>query len=315
LVFTPFSIIPYARLWPFCQAWAAHASYRSCLPSIRSVLEHRNFGSPDLIWTANPGSSVLKKQFPKARLVFQVVDYYPAFSGDSIRRIERTDYHNADHIFVIGHMLKDYITGEHGIDPDHVTVLGQGVFLERYQGQSVMPADLRGIRPPIGIWVGVLSKGDPGLFTAAAEALEVTGGSLVLIGPEAPWATALAQQYPNVHLIGPRSPEVVPDYLRHADLGLMLYDRTRQEVYVGQNPLKLYEYAAAGLPVLSTHHDEYRHLNPPVRTVMDSAEVRHAIPEMLANREALARASLDFVSKRSWQSIYRCAADIIEQLD
>jgi hypothetical protein len=95
----------------------------------------------------------------------------------------------------------------------------------------------------------------------------------------------------------------------------MLYDRTRQDVYVGQNPLKLYEYAAAGLPVLSTHHDEYRHLDPPVRVVTNEEQIQQAIPTMLADRATLVSASLDFVSTRSWQSIYRRAADIIAQLD
>ena len=46
---------------------------------------------------------VLKKIFPKSLMIYHVIDYYPAFLGERIRNIEKNDYNQADHIFVIGH--------------------------------------------------------------------------------------------------------------------------------------------------------------------------------------------------------------------
>jgi glycosyltransferase involved in cell wall biosynthesis len=314
LVFTPFSLVPYSRFWPLSTRTAAHRSFRSCQPSIATVLDEAGFGEPDVIWTANPGSGVLKDLFPSARLVFQVVDYYPAFSGPAITKIERDDYRRADRIFVIGDALRRYVVEECGADPARVSVLGQGVALERFAKDLSCPAELRNLRGPIGIWVGVLAKGDPELFETAARALAVRGGTLVLIGPEAPWAAQLSERIPNVLLLGARSPEEVAGFLVHSHIGLMLYDRQRADVYRGQNPLKLYEYCGAGLGIVSTPHEEYRYQSVPAEIVNETGDVAAAIDRVLATLQDRRRSALEFASVRSWEGVFDKARGDVEKL-
>ncbi len=303
LVFTPFALSPYSKVWPLSSAAAARRSYRSCVPSIASTLDRCGFGAPDVIWTANPGSGVLKRMFPAAKLVFQVVDYYPAFAGPAIDEIERYDYRAADHVLVIGEALKRHVLS-YGIPESRVTVLGQGVDHARFSRSTGRPPEYRGMQGPIAVWVGVLSKGDPGLFDAVARRLGSSGGHLVLIGPGAEWADALAARCPHVVTLGPRRPDEVPAYLEHADVGLMLYDRERPEVYVGQNPLKLYEYAAAGLAIVSTPHDEYRYLDVPAVVVDSEQSAAAAIDEALAELDGLRRRSREFASAYSWDRVF-----------
>ena len=303
-VFTPLSLIPYSKVFPFDQKWAAQASYLSCWPTIKSTLQKVDF-QPDIIWSANPGSIALRKIFPKARFFFQVVDYYPAFSGAAIKKIERADYHGSDHIFVIGDTLKEYLRTDHNIEEGKITVLGQGVFTEAYQQELSKPIEYEGLAGPIAVWVGVLNKCDPGMFEECARVLSSLGGTLVLIGPTSSWESELIGKYGNVISLGPKTPDQVPAYLQHASIGLMLYDQTKQEVYKGQNPLKLYEYAAAGLPILSTPHDEYAYIDPPALIVDKESDVEPMLKKALANREALGEDSREFVSDRDWQKIYK----------
>jgi glycosyltransferase involved in cell wall biosynthesis len=54
----------------------------------------------------------------------------------------------------------------------------------------------------------------------------------------------------NVHLLGPRAYRELPDVLRGADAGLIPYTLNRLTASVF--PMKVYEYLAAGLPVVST---------------------------------------------------------------
>jgi glycosyltransferase involved in cell wall biosynthesis len=61
--------------------------------------------------------------------------------------------------------------------------------------------------------------------------------------------TALAAQ-PNIHLLGKRTYEQLPDVLRAADVGLIPY--ARNELTESIFPMKVYEYLAAGLPVIAT---------------------------------------------------------------
>ncbi len=303
-VFTPMSLVPYSARWPFNTPAAAHWSYQSCLPSVRRQLRRGGYGEPDLIWSANPGSIALRRCFPRAHFVFQVVDFYPAFAGRAVHHVEREDYRGADHILVIGHALRQYIVDEHGIDPAKITVLGQGVFLDDYAASLPVPTDIASLPRPLGIWVGVVAKADEELFRAAAAALHAHGGSLVLIGPQTPWSLRLSLEGPNVHTFGPRASELVPAYLSAADVGLMLYDRTRGSVYRGQNPLKLYEFAAAGLSIVSTPHDEYEYLRPPALIVHCADDVRAAVDRALLERDDLRRRSLEFAALHSWRAAF-----------
>ncbi|MFC1775875.1 hypothetical protein ACFL3I_00865 [Pseudomonadota bacterium] len=310
-VINPFSLVPLRDKFPFRSYGAASASYKLCFPSVRRLLRKGGMKDPDVIWASKPGSSVLKKMFPNAKLVMQVVDYYPAFRGDYIKAIEKMDYQLADHIFLIGYALVPYLTEELNIPKEKITVLGQGVSTDLYATLAELPTEYETIKGPRAVWVGVLDKCDPGLFKEAARKLGEVGGSMVLIGPEAEWAHELSRQTDNVHLIGPKASEDVPAYLQHADIGLMLYDRKRASVYKGQNPLKLYEYAAAGLSILSTPHEEFKQLNPPVLQISAENEIGGAIGYALKNRAKLTGECLEFAEKHAWSNVYAIARDKI----
>ena len=78
--------------------------------------------------------------------------------------------------------------------------------------------------------------------------------SIVLVGPrgagDPTGDLSPLDKAPNIHMIGPRPANDLPQVLRGADIGLIPYainDLTRSVF-----PMKVYEYLAAGLPVLAT---------------------------------------------------------------
>lgn len=78
--------------------------------------------------------------------------------------------------------------------------------------------------------------------------------SFALVGPVGPGdphtnVSALAAE-PNIHLLGRRSYAELPNVLRAADAGLIPY--ARNELTNSIFPMKVYEYLAAGLPVIAT---------------------------------------------------------------
>jgi glycosyltransferase involved in cell wall biosynthesis len=78
--------------------------------------------------------------------------------------------------------------------------------------------------------------------------------SFALVGPVGPGepdadiSAILAE--PNIHLLGPRRYDELPDVLRAADAGLIPYARNTLTDSIF--PMKVYEYLAAGLPVVAT---------------------------------------------------------------
>ncbi|SLN59243.1 Putative teichuronic acid biosynthesis glycosyltransferase TuaH [Roseovarius albus] len=296
--------MPVRDVWPLNTRAASYLKYSLMMPSLQSRVMSEGRSAPDLIWTTVPGSvAALKKCFPQAQIVFHVVDYYPAFRGPAVVPLERQDYSLADAVYVIGTSLKTYLLNDLDVPASKVTVLGQGAELEIYQAETLIPDEMAHLPHPRAVWCGVLAKGDPGLFTALATELKARGGSLILIGPEAPWADDLARHMPDtIALLGSKAPVDLPRYLKAADLGVMLYDRGRQEVYRGQNPLKLYEYTAAGLPVLSTAHDEFETLNPPVAQIAQEEDVPVAVEAILADMDCQQVQVSAFALQHSWQA-------------
>jgi hypothetical protein len=82
----------------------------------------------------------------------------------------------------------------------------------------------------------------------------------------------------------------------------MLYDRGKKEIYEGQHPLKLYEYAAAGLPTLSTYHREFDSLQPPILHVNTENEVQQALEQISKNPLPWIKKMIAFSEEHSWQN-------------
>lgn len=314
---SPASLIPFMASGPFGHSFVPELAYRTTFPSLYKQVMQRGSGEPDVIWTATPGSSVLKHVFPRAKLVFQVVDFYAGFeNAGSDRRIaalEQRDYNRADHIFSIGHQLKQHLCSNYSVPEDKVTVLGQGVFHERFEKARELPAPptIAKLPHPRAVWVGWMDKIDPQLFAAARDAVRQLGGSMVLIGAENEWSREFSAGGtagdPPIAALGQLPPEEVAKILVHCDIGLMLYDQSKKEIYRGQNPLKLYEYAAAGLPTVSTPHDEFEHLRPPIKVVSDEESTREAMDRICKTRHASTKSMGVFSKRFSWQNVFTLA--------
>jgi glycosyltransferase involved in cell wall biosynthesis len=111
------------------------------------------------------------------------------------------------------------------------------------------------------------------------------------IGPGEPHADISAiAGVPNIHLLGPRSYAELPDVLRAADAGLIPYAQNTLTESIF--PMKVYEYLAAGLPVVATPL-------PALAAVTDIATAPDAqgIVELLD--EALAEDSPEHRAERS----------------
>jgi glycosyltransferase involved in cell wall biosynthesis len=124
-------------------------------------------------------------------------------------------------------------------------------------GARPAPADVRDLpRPLVGYVGGLNDKLDQALVAGVAAALPEA--TFVLVGPLETRVSAL-RACANVRLLGPRPHEVVPDYLKAFDVGLVPYRLTGYTGHV--YPAKVNEYLAMGLPVVSTDLREMRRLN------------------------------------------------------
>jgi glycosyltransferase involved in cell wall biosynthesis len=123
-------------------------------------------------------------------------------------------------------------------------------------GSLDIPADVAGLKRPILGFVGHIQYWiDLKLIRFLAE--QRRDWSFVLVGPTGPLArTDLVKGLPNVHFTGRKDEAQVAAYLQSFDCCLNPY--ITGDLANHCSPLKLYEYLAAGKPVVSTDMPEAR---------------------------------------------------------
>ena len=123
------------------------------------------------------------------------------------------------------------------------------------------------------------------------------------------WRTLLAM--PNVHYLGMVQVSQVPDYLKGFDVGLMPYRQNRHAEHI--NPLKLYDYLAAGLPIASTDIPAAREFSRHVHLADGSQNfvqaVRAALADSTPERRQLRRS---VARQHSWEARVEQLSDLIQ---
>lgn len=188
------------------------------------------------------------------------------------------------------------------------TIVKNGVDLDVFQSNGSRPEDL-----PKGTIIGYIgsvdSRLDYGLLTAIAKAYSQC--HLVFLGRimDEKSASQLAQ-LPNVHLLGQRPVDQLGNYLQAFDIGLIPF--VKNDLTAGIYPLKINEYLALGVPVVSTHFADLtdfesicqiaENINDFIQKINIELNKNH--PLDISNRK-------DFASQNTW---HKRAVQLLELL-
>jgi glycosyltransferase involved in cell wall biosynthesis len=234
-----------------------------------------------------------------ARLVYDVIDALDVFPYPR-RRLERDHARalsRAEAVFAVSRPLLEEVRR---IRPDAIS-LPNGVEMARFErppDPAAVPEAIslsRRAGRPIAGYIGALARWVDGdlLWQLAAsrpdwdffllgETLDDSLSGLLDRAPE------------NLKFLGPRPYATIPSILASFDVGLIPFRTGREGFHA--SPIKLYEYLAAGLPVLSTPLPESAEI-PEVETALDARGFAQALDRALARRRlpefrarALARA-------------------------
>jgi O-antigen biosynthesis protein len=122
--------------------------------------------------------------------------------------------------------------------------------------------------------------------------------SFVLIGPILVDVSVLRDES-NVLLLGPRPYSTLPGYLKGLDVATIPF--LMNELTRNADPIKLYEYLAAGLPVVSTDMPQVRRFQPVIEVAHSVDDFEQAIEQALNDRSELAvEARVAEARKHSW---------------
>ena len=221
-----------------------------------------------IIWLSRPGMSTFPGSFNEKLVIYHVVDEYLAYPGVSIEvreTLERSEKHllkKSDLVIVVSEKLLK----RKKLHNKNTILVPNAVDYESYNAalssDKSQPSDIVNLPRPLIGYSGLISRRlDLGLIEYIAATHHEY--SLVFIGKvndkgcEAQMARL--RQMGNVHFLGLKDVVQVPYYVKEFDVGIVPY--VINEETENLSALKLYDFLAVGLPIVTTNFPAVKEFN------------------------------------------------------
>lgn len=293
-----YSLAPSAAQLELLQASLAALLQWSGTTSATSIVQH-------------PYWRTLATMVPSPRLVYDCMDHHAGFADNSaeILRSEADLVRAADLVVVTSEALRQEVVA----DAREVVVIRNAAdyaFFER-RPETVFE-DTRG-RRIIGYYGAIAEWFDLDLLRAVA--VEHPQALVVLIGADTVGAQAALGDLENVQLVGEIPYADLPFWLHGFDVCLLPFKRNA--LTNATNPVKVYEYLAAGKPVVSVDLPEMVQFDGLVDVADDSDAFLAAVGRILEQWDspALPARRQAFASEQTWAGRAAALDEAIRGLD
>lgn len=307
-IFSPPVILPFGNMYRFINRF----NQRILSTGLGRV--YRELGlKPTLCWTYLPNT--VDMSLPaELTLVYDCADEHTAFPGlinkETVSRMEKELFARAGASLVSARELyqrkidfsPSLVVVPNGADVAH--------FNSALKPELVAPEEVASLPRPVIGYIGAVSAWlDQELLAAVARTHPEW--TVVLIGPVDTDISALAA-WPNVRLLGRKNYNRLPAYLKSFDVTVIPFKLN--ELTRGVNPVKLYEYLAAGKPVVSSDLPEVRPFGPLVAVACDPDEfVKKVEKELACNSPERVTERLRVAEQNSWEARTASAEEVIEK--
>jgi glycosyltransferase involved in cell wall biosynthesis len=242
--------------------------------TVRRVMRKEGIKNP-VTWFHIPHLPQLVGSLGQRTAVYCCIDDYSALPGVdevAVRALDDETTRRADVVFLASDTLLEakrtlnpntYVS-PHGVDLAH--------FSRALELAGPVPADIAHLYGTVVGFFGLIEKWiDLDLVNYLAE--RRPDWQFVLVGRVAVPADQVPVR-PNIHYLGVRPYETLPDYGARFDAAIIPYRLTRQVLHA--NPIKLREYLAMGKPVVSVS-------TPQIDKYADVVNIARSPEEFLAH--------------------------------
>jgi glycosyltransferase involved in cell wall biosynthesis len=270
---------------------------------------------PTVLWLSHPNQASQIGSYGEQLTCFDWMDYHAAFKDGAEREIIETAelglLRGADLFFASSQDLVrrarqlsvEAVRVPNAADPEYFAMAATTTL--------PCPPEIEALPRPRLLFYGTFG---PWVDTTFLRALALTRPDwpLVLVGAITDDTSDALRDLPNVHWLGWRPYEELPPYLQHADVCLLPF-RTGS-LTRAVDPVKLYEYLAAGKPVIATPLDEFAKCGDLVDVVTCAEQAASVIEEHLQAPEPAERRlkRMAFARENTWK---HRAATVLEALD
>ena len=235
--------------------------------------------SDAVVFVTIPTAWDVVRPLPRRSLLANRSDLHSAFEETDqavIRELENELLVHSDVVLYTSHSL---MRTEQSLSEDRAVFFDHGVDFDRFAVErGAPPGDMANIPHPIVGFFGGIDDYVVNLDLLRRVAEELPECSLVLIG-DATCPIDDLLSLPNVHWLGFRPYEEIPSYGAEFDVALMPW--LRNEWIEHSNPIKLKEYLALGLPVVSTDFPEVHYYSDAIAIASDDEHFVRLVAEAL----------------------------------
>jgi glycosyltransferase involved in cell wall biosynthesis len=267
------------------------------------------------VWSFTADVGPLLGSFGEERVIYYCVDEFAAFSGydvETTRRLDRELCQRSDLVITTSQALfaskRQYnpntVFVPHGVLYDH--------FARALDPAFPVAAELRALPQPVIGYYGLIQDWQD-LDLLAEVARRRPQWSIALVG-KVQTDIERFRGVLNMHFLGQKPHAELPHYSR--GFAVATVPHKINELTRNMNPIKLREYLAAGLPVVSTPLPEVRCYEPEVRLAEGVDAWVAALEKAVADRSLendLRRSAL--VSSEGWAVRVATIAEEIRKVD
>lgn len=270
-----------------------------------------------ILWSFLPNVESLFGSFSEKLSLYYITDDFTQFSGHPAKAIEKMESCLIDKCDIVIASAKR-LAEKKSLNGKEIKIISHGVDHKHFaQGLSLSdadwPADVKGIKHPIiGFYGEINAWLDLNMLAEAARMR--SEWSFVLLGRIAVEVGNIRflTELPNVHHLGQKRFKELPAYCAAFDVALI--PMKLNELTLNVNPLKLREYLAAGVAVVSAPLPEVLPYKDVVKFATTADELIAAADEWLKkNRKEFAPILSQRVANESWDSKVEEISRIIEE--
>lgn len=296
-IYTPFALIPpFKKLpsvfYPIIKIWHIFT-----LPNFKNMLKNYNFLNVDILVIDNfvflPLINIIKYK----KLIVRVTDRLEGFSvGAAAVKAEEHLIKKADKVIYTSSNLKNYIEKFN----KSCFYVPNGVDFNKFQKQYDKPEFFCTITKPVAVYVGAIESWfDFGLLDYVAEELKDVHFLVIGAVKFKPDNFNQIQSRENITFYGKVDNDLIAPFLQFSDVGIIPF-RLDMDLVHSISPLKLYEYMACGLSVVSTKWDELDSISSPAFLASSKEDFVKYIKKSLSLGKSNKAEILNFAKDNDW---------------
>lgn len=283
---------------------------------LKTALKKLSITRP-IFWTYTHFNKPLVKKLNCKKALYECVDDYAGAKGlikaSVVRQQEKETLRTVSATIVTADTLKPLMTPHN----DNVHIINNAAN-QRHFNRAVSatlpePDDIKQIPHPRLVFLGMVQYWvDQHLLLSIATTHP--DWHIVIVGPVAVDISEI-EQLPNIHFVGRKPYDDLPAYMAHCDIALNPYKV--DDVAKGCSPLKLYEYLAAGLPVVSTEMPEARKFESVVKVARTYREyithIEHLLGLDSSAKKSLQSEAVTISQQHSWEHRFLQAESVLKE--